>query len=111
MIASVSGSLIINALPSPSFVLTSISPPSDSIFVLTTSRPTPLPDTSVTCFAVEKLGLNKRSIIYLSVMTSACSGVIVPFSIALSLIFSTSIPLPSSFTSITTLLPSWYALR
>ena len=98
-------------LPSPYTDLTSTSPPRASILDLTTSRPTPRPETSVTFSAVEKLGLKRRLIISSSDITAACSSVIVPFSIALFLTFSTSIPLPSSLTSITTLLPSWYASR
>ena len=47
MIARVSGSLMLKVLPSPYFVLTSTSPPRASILDLTTSRPTPRPDTSV----------------------------------------------------------------
>ena len=73
----------------------------------TTSRPTPRPDTSVIFSAVEKLGLNNRSITSLSVIISACSGVIFPFSIAFCFTFSTSMPAPSSRTTILTLLPSW----
>ena len=109
--ASVNGRRILNVLPSPYFVLTSTSPPRASIFDFTTSSPTPRPDTSVTFSAVEKLGLNNKSIASLSVMTSACSCVIVPFSTAFAFTFSVSIPLPSSRTSITTLLPSWNASR
>ena len=106
IMARVRGSLTINVLPSPSFVLTSTSPPRASILDFTTSRPTPLPDTSVIFSDVEKLGRKSKSIISLSVIASACSDVIVPFSIALLRTFSTSIPLPSSPTSMTTLLPS-----
>jgi len=111
IIASVRGSLIVNVLPSPRTDLHSTTPPRDSILDLTTSRPTPLPDTSVIFSDVEKLGWKSKSITSLSDITSACSGVIVPFSIPLRLTFSISIPLPSSPTSITTLLPSWNALR
>ena len=40
--------------------------------------------------AVEKLGLNSKSITSLSVITSACSGVMVPFSIPFVLTLSIS---------------------
>ncbi len=71
IIARVSGRRIIKLLPSPSFVFASISPPSASILVLTTSSPTPRPDTSDMISAVEKLGLNNRSMTSLSVIRSA----------------------------------------
>ena len=106
MIASVRGRRMVQVLPSPSLDFTSTSPLKDSILDFTTSSPTPRPDTSVTCFAVEKLGRNSRLIISLSAILAACSGVTVPRSTAFALTASTSIPLPSSLTSITTLFPS-----
>ena len=102
---------MVQVLPTPSLLFTSTSPLNASILDLTTSRPTPRPDTSVTSFAVEKLGRNNKSIISLSDMLAPCSGVMEPLSIAFWRTLSTSIPLPSSLTSITTLFPSWYASR
>ena len=54
--------------------------------------------------AAKRKGALGENIIIQSI--GACSGVIVPLSIALFLTASTSIPLPSSRTSITTLFPS-----
>ena len=107
IIARVSGRRIIKLLPSPSVVRISMLPPNASILVFTTSSPTPRPETSEITSAVEKLGRNKRSMISLSLIISACSSVIVPFVIAFCFTFSTLMPAPSSRTSITTLLPSW----
>ena len=106
MIASVNGSRTVKVVPSPSFVLTSTSPPSCSILDFTTSRPTPRPEISVIFFAIEKLGINKRLIISFCVITSACSGVTIPRSTAFALTASVSMPLPSSPTWIITLFPS-----
>jgi len=111
IIASVSGKRTIKVVPSPSFVRTSTSPPSASILDFTTSSPTPRPEISVIFFAIEKLGRNKRLIISFWLMFSACSAVITPRSTALSLTAATSIPLPSSPTSMITLLPSWKAFK
>ena len=111
MIASVSGSLTTNLVPTPSLLFTSTSPPNASILDLTTSRPTPRPEISVICFAIEKLGINKKSIISFWLSFSACSGVTRPRSTAFALTFSVSIPLPSSLTSMITLFPSWNAFR
>ena len=111
IIASVRGRRTINLEPSPSTLLTSTSPPSASILDFTTSRPTPRPDISEIFFAIEKLGIKRKSIISFWLKAAACSGVSRPRSIALFLTFSVSIPLPSSLTSMMTLLPSWKALR
>src|SRR5881628_2024684 len=59
MIASVSGMQIFIVVPAPSFDSTSIVPPIRSTFVLTTSIPTPRPDTLVTCSAVENPGVKR----------------------------------------------------
>src|SRR3546814_19106460 len=55
-IASVSGRRIVTRVPAPSRDASSTLPPSAWMFFLTTSMPTPRPDTSVTCAAVEKPG-------------------------------------------------------
>ena len=109
--ANVSGSRTINLEPSPRTVFTSTSPPRDSTLDLTTSRPTPRPEISVIFLAMEKLGINRRSIISFCVMLSALSWLITPRLIAFCLTASVSIPLPSSPTSIMTLFPSWNAFR
>ena len=95
-----------NLEPSYNVEDTSTSPPKASILDFTTSSPTPLPDTSETVFAIEKLGKNKKSMISCLVNDSACSSVTIPRSIAFAFTLSVSIPLPSSRTSITTLFPS-----
>ena len=72
------------------------------MFFLTTSMPTPRPDTSVICAAVEKPGAK------ISCHTSpslSVSGAAMPRSRALSRIRSRSRPAPSSITSTTTLPP------
>ncbi len=53
-IASVSGILIVSVVPLPNTDFRSIEPPIWSILVLTTSMPTPRPETLVTAAAVEK---------------------------------------------------------
>ena len=106
IIARVRGSRMVQVLPSPHLDFTSTSPLKDSILDLTTSRPTPLPETSVTFSEVENPGWNSRLIISFSDILAACSVVTRLRSIALFLTASTSIPLPSSLTSMTTLLPS-----
>ena len=106
MIASVNGSRMVHVLPTPILLFTSTSPLSASILDLTTSSPTPLPDISDTCFAVENPAWNSRLVISCSVMFSPCSGVMTPLLIAFSLTSSTLMPAPSSRTSITTLFPS-----
>ena len=60
IIASVSGSFIVNVEPSPSFDVTSTLPRSFSIFFLTTSIPTPRPEILVTLSAVDKPGAKIR---------------------------------------------------
>jgi len=54
VIAIVSGRRIVNTVPLPSKESISIFPRRDSMFFLTTSIPTPLPETSVTFAAVER---------------------------------------------------------
>ena len=56
MIASVSGMRMIIAVPTPGWESIVSEPSRSSMLVLTTSMPTPRPDTSVTCWAVEKPG-------------------------------------------------------
>src|SRR5882724_4500435 len=56
MMASVSGTLTVTVVPSPALDERSMVPPSAWIFRLATSIPTPRPDRSVTCSAVENPG-------------------------------------------------------
>ena len=59
--ASVSGSVMMKREPLPSVERTSIVPPSSLTFRRTTSMPTPRPETSVVCSAVEKPGMKISS--------------------------------------------------
>ncbi len=108
--ARVSGILRVNLEPLPSIELMSTEPRSFSMFFLTTSIPTPLPDISVTVCAVEKPGSK------ISAKTSLFdkeSGD--PFNIPLSCAFrkitSRGIPAPSSSTIINISFPSYLALK
>ena len=106
MIASVSGILSFITVPFPTSLSISMIPFSFSIFVLTTSIPTPRPDTFVTLAAVENPGLNIRPKASFSLIASASRSVMMPFSIDLALSISASKPLPSSTISTTIWLPS-----
>ena len=76
-------------------------PFSFSILVLTTSIPTPRPDTFVTFAAVENPGLKISPNASFSLIASASRSVMMPFSIDLDLSMSASKPLPSSTISTT----------
>ena len=90
-------------VPCPSLVSTSTSPLISIIFLLTTSIPTPLPDTPVTFSAVENPGRNNNSIIsFFDKLTSAETN---PLLIALFLTLSRSTPAPSSVILIITFAP------
>lgn len=102
MIASVRGILIRVVVPLPNSLDTSMTPPIFSMFVFTTSMPTPRPETLVTAAAVEKPALKIRCPASRSDIRSASSRVMMPFSTALSLTFSGLIPAPSSTISMLT---------
>ncbi len=68
MIAKVRGILSLNELPLPNSLSISITPLSFSMLVLTTSIPTPRPETFVTLAAVEKPGLKIKAKASLSVI-------------------------------------------
>ena len=87
MIASVSGSVIWIVVPWPGVDSTSTVPPSFSMFVRTTSMPTPRPLTSVIFSAVEKPGWKISRTVSRSPMRPACSAVMTPFSTAFCLSF------------------------
>ena len=59
--ASVSGNVIVVVVPLPSSLFSSTLPPSSLMFRRTTSMPTPRPERSVVCSAVEKPGMKIRS--------------------------------------------------
>ena len=104
MIASVSGSFIVNFVPSPGTESTSNTPLSRRMFFFTTSIPTPRPETSVIWSAVEKPGVKISSTISRSERRS--DSPMTPMRIAFSRTRCKSIPLPSSEISMMTWLPS-----
>ena len=108
MMAKVNGSLSVKTVPLPSAVLMLTAPPSPSILRLTTSIPTPRPETSVTFSAVENPGLKIKGQIWSSDSFS-CSA-IKPCLIALARILSRFNPRPSSSTVTQMLPPEWKAL-
>ncbi|GIV00944.1 MAG: hypothetical protein KatS3mg014_2559 [Actinomycetota bacterium] len=109
MMASVSGIFTRKVVPSPRRLRTSTLPPIRSMFVRTTSMPTPRPETFVTRSAVEKPGRKMRSRISRSLRRVAWSGPTKPRSSALANTRSGSIPAPSSVISMFTWPPSWNA--
>ncbi len=58
MTPSVTGRVSVKVVPVPAPVVMSMDPPRSSTAVFTTSSPTPRPDVSVTCEAVENSGVN-----------------------------------------------------
>ena len=95
IIARVSGILMINVVPSPFLLSTMMEPPHFSTFAFTTSMPTPRPLNSVTVSLVEKPG--RRMMFCISVYS--LSGLVRrPCFLALFMIFSGSMPAPSSDT-------------
>ncbi len=105
--ASDSGSRMRNVVPRPALVRTSTSPPSRLTCDRTTSRPTPRPDTSLTCSRVENPGENIRSTSSSSERDRAWSSEISPRRTAFAATRPRSMPAPSSDTSTTTWLPWW----
>src|SRR5262249_57507255 len=81
--ASVSGILMVKQEPSPNTDFTSTVPPIWSMLVLTTSMPTPRPDTLVTAAAVEKPGAKMNLWICASVIFSASNSLADPPGLAL----------------------------
>jgi hypothetical protein len=72
MMAMVSGRRKVTLVPCPGRLETSTAPRRLSTRCLTTSMPTPRPETSVTCVAVENPGSKRSAKIWLSV--SCASG-------------------------------------
>src|SRR2546428_656785 len=101
-IASVTGSRSAKLVPFPGSERMSIVPPNARRRVITTSIPTPRPDTLVTVSAVEKPGRARTRSIWSWVSVSAC-GSTTPSRLARSRVFLRSIPRPSSVTVIATL--------
>lgn len=109
MMASVSGILIFRVVPRPTLESMSSRPLIFSTLVLTTSMPTPRPLMLVTAAAVENPGRKTRSSASRSDIFTAWSWEIRPFSTALALTLSGSMPAPSSRISMWTWPSSWKA--
>ena len=99
-IARLVGTIILKRVPIPALVETSILPDSAVIAVLTTSIPTPRPETSVTVCAVVIPGRNISSSASFSL--NSLPICINPRSLAESTNERLSIPLPSSSISMAT---------
>ena len=110
-IASVSGSEIEMRVPAPGSELISIRPFSFWMLLLTTSMPTPRPETLDTSSLVEKPGMKIRCSACLSSSALAASMSSSPFSTALRRRTSGLIPRPSSLISMTIWSPAWRADR
>ena len=106
--ASVSGSRTVVRVPTPATDSISIRPPRAATFFLTTSMPTPRPETSVTSAAVEKPGSKMSCHTSPSVKVSGAGK---PLSRALARIRSRCSPAPSSLTSMTIFPPCWDARK
>src|SRR5690625_2858756 len=111
IIDNVNGNWIENTEPFSYVESIEMLPPNISIVVLTTSKPTPLPETSETSFDVEKPLSIISSYTCWSDNKAASSSEITPLDIALAKTLSLSIPAPSSLISINTWLPLWNALN
>ena len=109
MIAIVRGSLSVMVVPFPFVLSISIDPCRASMPRLTTSMPTPRPDTLVTSFAVEKPGARIRA--KSSRSGRMASAEIMPRSTALARMASLSSPAPSSAIFSRTLAPACSADR
>ena len=102
MMARVIGSMMRKVVPSPTVDMMSIDPLSACRFRLTTSRPTPRPEISLTSRAVENPGVNSSS--YARAVSIGASPAN-PRCFAARRTTSGSMPRPSSMTSMTTELP------
>ena len=96
MIARVSGIRTRTVVPVPGTLPISTAPPIASMFVRTTSMPTPRPDTSVTVAAVENPGSKMYWRTRSSGRSAACSALTSPLATAFFRTASTGIPPPSS---------------
>ncbi len=105
--ARVSGIFMVNSVPAPGSLDRSMVPPMRSMLVLTTSMPTPRPDTAVTAAAVEKPGRKMKDWICWSVMPASSVSLANPLATILLRICATARPRPSSPTSMTIWPPSW----
>ncbi|OIQ66925.1 hypothetical protein GALL_515030 [mine drainage metagenome] len=94
--ASVSGIFTVKVVPWPTVLFRSMVPPIFSMLVLTTSMPTPRPDTAEIVAAVEKPARKINLRIWPSVMPASSVSVARPFDSTLARIRSTARPRPSS---------------
>ena len=78
------------------WLLTRTEPRTACTMLCTTSRPTPRPETSVTCSLVEKPGRNRKSSSSASLSRAAIAAVVSPRSTTLARSRSRSMPRPSS---------------
>ena len=108
MMASVSGRRRVISVPWPGWVAMSIVPRRPSIVRLTTSMPTPRPDSAVTSLRGREAGLEDQ-LIQLGVGQRWRPAAIRPFSSALARMRLASRPRPSSLTLISTSAPAWRA--
>ncbi|EKD83147.1 MAG: hypothetical protein ACD_39C00859G0001 [uncultured bacterium] len=106
IMARVRGSLIRKEEPLPSSEMISTLPPRLSMLALTTSMPTPRPESSETCSAVDRPGRKTRFCFSLADKPRAFSTDSMPRSMAFAQTFSPSMPRPSSLTSMITRLAS-----
>ena len=102
IMAMVIGTVRIILTPFPSAVSISTVPLNRAIFSLTTSMPTPLPEIPLTSSFVENPGINMNSSRLCLDRVWEDGSSVSPLSTAFLLTASTSIPLPSSATSMTT---------
>ena len=105
--ASVSGILIRKVVPAPARLCSSMVPPIRSMFVLTTSMPTPRPETEVTWAAVEKPGSKMKRWIACSPMAASSASDARPLASTFWRIRSSGRPRPSSPISTVMWPPSW----
>ena len=108
-VARVSGSRAVNLEPLPGVLSTSTNPLMASILDLTMSIPTPRPETSVACDLVDAPARKIRSTASSSDRRDAASSLRMPFSTKAFLIFSGTMPPPSSSTVKTMWPCSWRA--
>ena len=111
IMARVRGIFKVISVPTSFSLLIDTFPRSFSMLLLTTSIPTPLPDTSVTFSAVENPGAKIRGQISSSLIASTDSRSTIPELTAFAAIFSLFNPAPSSIMLIQISLPSYFAPR
>jgi hypothetical protein len=102
MMASVRGMVRRHVVPAPGVDSTSTAPPIRSMLVLTTSMPTPRPETLVTWSAVENPGSKTSIMMSRASIWDSWLAWITPRSMARFATLSMLMPAPSSLTSTVT---------